>query len=145
MHGRGIAQVAVMDQLIAAGARTELPSMDGRAAIHFAAFNGHFDAARRLCDADARVDQFAALTNGAGLGHTAMLIASFQGNYRIVKLLLKRGRGRPAPAPACPSLPLLFSLPLHILPFSKAVTRMLPRRTVPLLSLRPRPAGTRRS
>ena len=84
-------KVGVMDLLIEAGARVDLPSMDGRAALHFTAFNGHFDAARRLCDAGVRIDQFAALTNGAGLGHTAMLIASFQGNYRIVKLLLKRG------------------------------------------------------
>lgn len=82
-------QLEVLDLLLEAGARVDVPSRDGRAALHFAAFLGHFDVAKRLVDAGANVNQPAALTNGAGLGHTPLLIASFQGHYKIVQMLLK--------------------------------------------------------
>jgi len=85
-------QVPSLNLLLNAGAAPNLPGADGRAALHHAAYYGAFDTAKALVKFGGfDVDQPAALTNGAGQGHTAMLIASFQGHDKIVRLLLKHG------------------------------------------------------
>lgn len=83
-------QVEAMKLLYAEGADANVPCADGRAALHHAAYNGKYDAAKWLVkEAKVPVNQPAALTNGAGLGHTPLLVAAYHGHQRIVKLLLR--------------------------------------------------------
>jgi len=79
----------VVSRLLDAGAKHDVPGLDARAALHHAAMGGHLECARRLLKAGAFVDQPSALTNGAGPGHTPLLVAAYGGHYKLVKLLLR--------------------------------------------------------
>uniref|UniRef100_A0A7S2RHD7 Uncharacterized protein n=1 Tax=Rhizochromulina marina TaxID=1034831 RepID=A0A7S2RHD7_9STRA len=81
----------VIDVLVARGADPDLPSADGRAALHHAAFAGHLAAVKALIAGGATVDQPAALSNGAGSGHSALLLASHEGHLKVIRCLLKNG------------------------------------------------------
>lgn len=75
--------VEVVDLLVRHGAVLDRPAADGRAPLHMAAFNGHLASVNALIDAGAAIDQPAALTNGAGEGHTPLLLASYQGHDKV--------------------------------------------------------------
>lgn len=91
-------QEAALTLLLDAGAKPDRPAADARAPLHHAAFSGHAKCCKLLLSHGARVDQPSALTNGAGPGQTALLLASAQGHLKVVKTLIKAGANANAPA-----------------------------------------------
>jgi ankyrin repeat protein len=77
--------LALLDQLLAAGAPIDEPDSRGFAPLMLAAYAGHLEACRCLIDHGANAD-----TQDAS-GNTALMGAAFKGHLAIVRLLLSAG------------------------------------------------------
>lgn len=76
---------AVVDRLLAAGTRVDVPDRDGRLPLREAAMNGYVDILQSLLAAKAEVDQ------RNTFGETALLAACRNGRSQIVAILLAAG------------------------------------------------------
>ena len=77
--------LAFVDELLEAGASTDIKNADGNTALWFACFSGSEDVLRRLIDAGADLD------NQNDNGATALIYSASAGRTRMVKLLVNAG------------------------------------------------------